>query len=123
MRRLPERPALFALLFALSFVAGTHNSTLHAQTPRLRGGAAGAPQSSMLRSLGSLLVQARASWGASLRVAAEDAVMEDVYGAGKGGSGAINEKTVVGARKASDLAPLLHASFGLDHYPNYLQRW
>jgi hypothetical protein len=30
---------------------------------------------------------------------------------------------VLGTVKATNLAPLLHASFGLDHYPNYLNRW
>ena len=35
---------------------------------------------------------------------------------------AINEKPLV-ATPSMPLARLLHASFGLDHYPNYLHRW
>ena len=131
-RVMRRHPGLVCVLLALSAAADGTNHTPTNSTPprfeqklRIRGGAAGTPQG-MLRSLGSLLAQGRASWRASWRAAAaeaDDAVMEDVYGAGRGGSGAINEKTVVGASKAADLAPLLHASFGLDHYPNYLQRW
>eukprot|EP01006_Ploeotia_vitrea_P025227 TRINITY_DN58082_c0_g1_i1.p1 TRINITY_DN58082_c0_g1~~TRINITY_DN58082_c0_g1_i1.p1 ORF type:complete len:360 (+),score=44.13 TRINITY_DN58082_c0_g1_i1:105-1184(+) len=34
----------------------------------------------------------------------------------------INEKTQKHA-SAPNLAAIMHASFGLDHYPNYLQRW
>jgi len=37
--------------------------------------------------------------------------------------GSINEKEIHVARKAKELSPILHASFGLDHYPNYLLRW
>jgi hypothetical protein len=80
------------------------------------------------RSISSLLAAGLARWRASWRAAqsGEDAwttEFEGLHGAGMGTSGAINEKRVVGARKATSLAPLLHASFGLDHYPNYLQRW
>ena len=66
---------------------------------------------SMLRSLSSMM------WGSWRPEAGDDDARD------RGESGAINEKAVVGARKATALAPLLHASFGLDHYPNYLQRW
>lgn len=66
---------------------------------------------SMLRSLRSMM------WGSWRAEAGDDGARD------RGESGAINEKAVVGARKATALAPLLHASFGLDHYPNYLQRW
>ena len=69
-----------------------------------------------------------ARWNASWQAAAADARgAADAHGAGgsegSGRSGAINEKAVVGARRATQLAPLLHATFGLDHYPNFLQRW
>jgi len=67
-----------------------------------------------------------ASIGAGVAVGVEaddDAVVHNTYEVASTGSGAINEKMVMGASKATDLAPLLHASFGLDHYPNYLQRW
>jgi len=66
-----------------------------------------------------------ASIGAGFAVGVEaddDAVVHDTYEV-VSRAGAINEKLVMGASKATDLAPLLHASFGLDHYPNYLQRW
>eukprot|EP00960_Hanusia_phi_P067714 766684-Hanusia_phi.AAC.1 len=46
----------------------------------------------------------------------------DVREAQGGGYGAINEKTCTGGR-ASEASLLMHATFGLDHYPNYLQRW
>ena len=47
---------------------------------------------------------------------------QEVLRGSEGGCGAINEKVCVGAR-ASDAAMVMHATFGLDHYPNYLQRW
>ena len=67
---------------------------------------------SMLRSLSSMIGM---GWWSDVD---EDGETKNI-----GHAGAINEKSVVGARKATALAPVLHASFGLDHYPNYLQRW
>jgi hypothetical protein len=118
--------SLVRVLVPLSLSAATPTPTN--STPQLRGGcpaAASQPAAEgMLRSIGSLLSQSwRASWRAAAVEDEDNAVMQDAYGLSKGGSGAINEKTLVGATKASELAPLLHATFGLDHYPNYLQRW
>lgn len=121
---------LVRVLIPLSLSAAANPNPTNS-TPQLRGGctrrgtAASQPVGEgMMRSIGSLLAQSwRASWRAAAAEDEDNAVMQDAYGLSKGGSGAINEKTVVGAKKASELAPLLHATFGLDHYPNYLQRW
>ena len=87
----------------------------------------------MLRSIGAAVL---AGWRQSWQTAAtEDALFwrepprEDLevtevgYGKRRDTSGAINEKTVLGVSASEKLSPLLHATFGLDHYPNYLNRW
>jgi hypothetical protein len=125
-----SRSMLVRVLIPLSLSAAANPNPTNS-TPQLRGGctrrgtAASQPAGEgMMRSIGSLLAQSwRASWRAAAAEDEDNAVMQDAYGLSKGESGAINEKTVVGAKKASELAPLLHATFGLDHYPNYLQRW
>jgi hypothetical protein len=86
--------------------SSTVDSALQLRTPSTMWRSLGAALSSSISSLG---------WRERAAGASDDEPMEG------GESGAINEKAVFGARKATSLAPLLHASFGLDHYPSYLQ--
>lgn len=46
--------------------------------------------------------------------------LERVHSSAMGGR--INEKTLEGAA-APELSSVLHALFGMDHYPAYLHKW